>query len=100
MNIRLSNEVITSIEQHMSKYSRYYDEWYVGITNNPERRMFNEHNVYESEDRYICYDCEVHLTARSIEQYFLDKGCKGGHGGGDETSTFVYAYKIKNHTQE
>lgn len=69
-----------------------FADWYVGITNDPEERLFTGHNL-DREDKYIVRQCSSDDIAREIEQYFLNLGCDGGPGGGNETSVFVYAYK-------
>ena len=38
--------IINDIEKHLSNsVKQYYSDFYVGITNNVERRLFEEHNV-------------------------------------------------------
>lgn len=38
--------IIDEINDHLSKSGkRYYSDFYIGITNDVERRMFSEHNV-------------------------------------------------------
>ena len=39
-------------------------------------------------------------VVRSIEKHFLDKGAKGGRGGGDSSTCYIYAYKISPSTRE
>ncbi|MEI7463676.1 MAG: hypothetical protein WCK03_04765, partial [Candidatus Taylorbacteria bacterium] len=37
---------------------------------------------------------------RAIEKFFLDKGVKGGPGGGDNNTRYIYAYLISSKTQQ
>ena len=89
------NTLINSLYSFMNENGRYYSEFYVGITNDIERRLFNEHNV---DNGYIYDEAYSDDVARKVEQYFLDKGCKGDTGGGSEDSTYVYSYKITRTT--
>lgn len=77
-----------------------YSEWYVGITANPRKRLFNDHNVSEHSGVYICKDAGSESAAREIEGYFLNLGTDGGGGGGDGSSRYVYAYRKTPTTNE
>lgn len=70
-----------------------FSGWYVGITNDPDQRLFTGHNVSRENGYYLCCPCSSDDVAREIEQYFLNLGCDGGPGGGNETSRYVYVYK-------
>ena len=68
-----------------------YDIWTIGITNDPERRK-NEH---KNEGRIVSYwshwKANSETIARNVEKYFIDKGMKGG-GGGGENPRYVYVF--------
>lgn len=87
------NEIKTEIKEHINKESSNYNKWYVGITNNVERRLFREHQVSKENGWWIYRTATSSDIARSIEKYFLDLGLDGGGGGGDESAKMVYAYK-------
>jgi len=92
-----ANQFIEYVSQNGGNGS----EWYVGITNTPEERVFVEHNVDRSTGAYIYDNTFNEKNARTVEQYLIGKlKTKGGGGGGDETSTWVYAYKITHLTIE
>lgn len=43
---KTAKEIIVDVEEHLTKSNkRYYSDFYVGITNDIERRLFAEHNV-------------------------------------------------------
>jgi hypothetical protein len=70
------------------------NQWYVGISRDPERRLFEGHNVDEDGDRYIYREAYSSEVAREVESHFVEnRGFDGGDGGGDEDTVFVYAYK-------
>lgn len=77
-----------------------YPCWYVGIAADPRARLFSDHNVREKGDAWIFRGYPSHLAARAAERFFLSRGCKGGPGGGDEHSRFLYAYRRGPHTIE
>ena len=86
-------EIINEIAAHIADLGGSYSEWYVGITENAKRRIFEEHGVEKDKDKYIWRTASSSSVARAIEKYFLDLGCDGGGGGGEYDAVIVYAYK-------
>lgn len=74
--------------------------WYVGISSDPKRRLFEDHNVDKQRGKWIWRKADSNAIARSAERYLLQMGCEGGTGGGDKKSLYVYAYKITQSTVE
>jgi hypothetical protein len=74
--------------------------WYIGIAKNARERLFNDHNVNE-KGAWI-YDEAIDSTiARQIEvELIKELKTKGGDGGGDFSTKYVYAYKITEYTKE
>lgn len=87
--------IIKAFDEHLQKSGRrFYSEFYVGITDNVQRRLFQEHNVNQDTMWWIYSTAESKEIAAEIEQYYLDKGMKGHPGGGNDSSTKVYCYAI------
>ncbi|MDX9694375.1 MAG: hypothetical protein RBT49_01150 [Bacteroidales bacterium] len=87
------SEIIKEIENFIDgKISN----WYVGISNDAERRL-KEHGVVlkPANTSWIYRKAPSDEIARKIEKYFHDKGADGDTGGGDNDCKFVYAY-LKN----
>ncbi len=91
-------QVISKIEQYMAIKGGHYADWYVGIAADPRQRLFSDHNVREIGDWWIYEDCGNDTAARQVEDYFLNKGCDGGPGGGDHATRYAYAYRKAAHT--
>ena len=85
--------IIQEIEDYVSTCGGSFSFWYIGITEDPEDRLFNEHNVSKKNDNWIYRTTSSSAIARNIEKYFLDLGMDGGSGGGDYLSKTVYCYK-------
>lgn len=100
MTVKTINEVIAEIDNYIQQCGGNYHDWYCGITSDPRQRLFDEHNVSEQNGHWIYKDAGSENAARRIEQYFLNKGCQGGGGGGDYASRYVYAYRITSATRE
>ena len=68
----------------------YLGNWYVGIASDIQKRLFEDRSV---ADCFI-YEKAINIAhARSAEQMLLNSGFDGGTGGGDYTTTYVYAFK-------
>jgi len=97
----LKQELINGIKEYISKNGGSYPGWYVGITSNPESRIFNDHNVTKQGGAWVHGAALSSQAAREIEEYFINVlGTDGGSGGGDFTSATVYAYKKTIYTKQ
>lgn len=88
---------IDAIEKYIASEGSGYPKWYVGITDDVERRLFKEHNI-PKHYWWIIRQTANKEAAEMIEKYFLDQGCQGAPRGGNEQSRVVYAYRITNST--
>lgn len=96
-----AQEIVDDIEAHLQKSSaKNYSDFYIGITNDIDRRLFGEHNVPKKGHWRIHKEAVSDKAARAVEKHFLDKGMQGGDGGGDDTSVYVYCYEISSVTTE
>lgn len=94
-------QIIADFDAHLQKSRKgYYSDFYIGITNDVERRLFGEHNVSKDKSWWIYSEAADKATAQAVEEYYLDKGMKGDTGGGNEDTTFVYCYEITSTTVE
>ncbi len=97
---KTSNVIVQEIIKYVNGCSgKYYSAYYVGISKDPNDRLFNEHNVAE-QGCWIYREAIDIDNARDAEKKLLEKGMKGGDGGGDDSSIYVYCYQITNQTKE
>ncbi len=98
---KLRAEIIKDIDEHIKKEGSEYKHWYVGIASIPQNRLFQDHNVSKENGWWIYREAFSDTDARVIENFFLEKkGTRGGPGGGDSSTRFVYAYRITGYTRE
>ena len=71
--------------------SPIWSTWYVGITGDPERRLYGEHRAPYAESIYVSVDSEA--TARSVEKFLIEHYGMDGSPGGGEHPWIVYAFK-------
>lgn len=87
--------IISDIDNHLQKSGkRYYSDFYIGITNDVERRLFNEHNVNKKTMWWIYRTANSKAIAQEIEKYYIAKGMRGDKGGGTDDSCIVYCYAV------
>jgi hypothetical protein len=91
--------IVNEIEAHLQKSNaKNYNDFYIGITNDIQRRLHDEHNVPQKDHWFIWREAVNETQSRAVEKHFIGKGMKGGDGGGNETSIYVYCYEISNST--
>lgn len=87
------------IDSYISVNGGSYNGWYVGVTADTHRRLFDEHKVDLSDGYYKCKEASSEYQARLSEQRLIEMGCQGGTGGG-KNATWVYVYRITAYTVE
>lgn len=98
---KTAKEIIADVECHLAcSKKQYYSEYYIGITNDVERRLFGEHNVSKDNAWWIYRTAIDKATAQTVEEHFLNMGMKGDTGGGTDDSIYVYCYEISRTTKE
>ena len=97
-----AQEIADAIYEHLKKDvdGNNFSKFYIGITNDIERRLFGEHNVPRNGHWRIHCEAINKEHAQVVEEHFLNKGMKGDTGGGTDDSVWVYCYKITNNTVE
>jgi len=89
------------IKAYYHKHGKGQYGWYIGIAENARERLFNEHNVNEDNGAWIYNMASSSEVARDIEEELISElGTKGGGGGGNDKTDYVYAYKITGTTKE
>ena len=93
------HEVVDKIVAFVRLKGGAFREWYVGITRDPDDRLFNQHLVRRGDKEYYYETTHSQNSARNAEQRLVNLGFDGGSGGGDEQTKSVYVYKKKSHTK-
>lgn len=95
------SSVAKDIIAYIRKSNTPLTEWYVGITEDPQARVFDEHRVNKDVDYWIYRECFTAEAARRVERCLIATyETDGGSEEGDDASRFVYAYKKERHTRE
>jgi hypothetical protein len=89
--VKRMNEAELRAAVERKKGSSTYDIWYIGITDDCARRKGEHEGEGKSCTYWSDWKADSEAIARSVEAFFLDKGMKGGTGGGTHP-TFVYMF--------
>jgi hypothetical protein len=85
-------EIISSFLLFMQWEERPLKNWYVGITQDLEKRLA-QHNVPRDGKYNVHEYASSTKEAREIEKELIEKyGLSGAPGGGDENSKIVYVF--------
>lgn len=88
-------QIIDLFNKHLALSGRrYYSEFYIGVTNDVNRRLFQEHNVKKETMWWAYSTASAKKDAEAVERHFLKKGMKGNKRKGTDESTIVYCYAI------
>lgn len=95
-----AQQLLADIKAYIGKAGLPANYWYVGIAADIDQRLFGDHRVSKELGTWIYGEAPTHHEAREIEAWLHSAGCKGGPGGGDHETRFVYAYMITQSTVE
>jgi hypothetical protein len=68
-----------------------WHDWYVGITDDADRRLIEEHKASHNTSIYISVDFPA--TARDVKKFLIEHYGMDGSPAGEEYPRFVYAFK-------
>lgn len=72
-----------------------FSKVHIGTTKDVQRRLFEEHRITNEGYWWICCKAKDANTARAVELHFIRMGMRGGTGGGDNETIFVYCFVKK-----
>jgi len=88
-----SEIIVMDILEFLQLEGGHPKTWYVGVTNDPQGRLFDEHQVHYQNDAWIYRTAASEIEAQRVEEYFLERGLDGRKGGRFPDSRMVYAYR-------
>ena len=88
-----SEVIVMEILEFIQLEGGHHRTWYVGITDNVQGKLFDEHQVHYQNDAWIYRMAASELEAQRVEEYFLEYGLDGRKGSGRPDSRAVYAYR-------
>lgn len=105
MNIKSKTVICKEIEDFKLEHQGEYCEYYIGITNNPTRRLVEENELKEhinsgklTSNVWYLANTGENKIAVEIEVAFQNLGMKEYKSGskGKENTTYIYCFKLNN----
>ncbi|HDQ25853.1 MAG TPA: hypothetical protein ENN43_03800 [bacterium] len=97
---QVEQNVIEAILKYVKIKGGNNMNWYVGVSKDPERSMFKEHNVDKTKNPWMYKSASDNLEAVRIEEYLLKLGFDGASIVRDVKATGVYVYRKAPNTKE
>ncbi len=95
-----NQQIVSDFEAYMHRKGGGFRAWFVGLSEDAKKSLFDDHGVKEEGDAWIYARAGTPDDAWVIERFFVEVGgTDGGVGGGETTATEVYAYKKAPHTK-
>jgi len=88
-----SEIIVMEMLEFIQREGGHPKTWYVGITDDPQGRLFDEHQVHCQNDAWIYRTAASELDAQRVQEYFLEFGLDGRKGALRSGSCSVYAYR-------
>ena len=93
---QIKYEILAYIKELGGDFSDYY----VGVTHDPEKSIFNIHRVDRKKDPWLYKQALTFQAARTTQDYFLSRLKADGEAvvDSDEDTDCVYVYKKSKRT--
>ena len=90
-----SNQIVEKIHQKRREcIGSVPQDYFIGITNNPEKRLFNEHKIRKKEGFYTYVEASTDLEAKKALNKLLKEDMNGFPLNGKIPGKYVYCYFI------
>jgi hypothetical protein len=94
-----SEIIIMEMLEFIQKEGGHPQTWCVAVTNDPRRRLFDEHQVHYQNDAWIYRTAVSESEALHVQSYFLEFGLNEAGGSWGSDFRMVYAYKKSINTK-
>jgi hypothetical protein len=95
-------QVKYEILAYIKEFDPNFPNWYVGISNDPKRALFDVHGVRDPGDPWLYKQLLTFRAARTVQDYFVSHLKTKGDPPGAESEDYdcVYLYRIDQHTSQ
>jgi hypothetical protein len=94
-----SEIIVREILEFMQLEGGHAKMWCVGVTDDAQEKLFDEHQVHYQNDAWIYRTASSEIEAQRVEEYFREYGLDGGRGVKHLGSRMVYAYRKSINTE-
>jgi hypothetical protein len=90
---RSSEIIIMEMLEFIYREGGHPETWYIGVTNDPRKQLFDEHQVHYQDDAWIYRTAASESEALLVQVYFLEFGLAEDEEGWQPGACTVYAYR-------
>jgi len=83
---------------YIKEFGGKFDDWFIGISDNPKHALSNYHQVEQEQDIWLCKQALTAHAARTVQSFFLKLHTDGRVESSAEEPDYVYAYKKSERT--
>lgn len=85
---------------YVKEFGSQFDEWFVGISSEPQESLFKVHGVDKESDIWLYKQALTFGACRTVQRYFLEKQNADGlvPDETNENMDCVYLYKKSSRT--
>jgi len=94
-----SEIIVMEMLEFIQREGGHPKTWCVGVTNDPRRRLFDEHQVHYQNDGWIYRTVASEGEALHVQAYFLEFGLIEVKGDLRSGSRMTYAYRKSINTK-
>jgi hypothetical protein len=91
--VKSSEIIVINILEFIQLEGGHRMTWYVGVTDDPQGRLFDEHQVHYQNYAWIYRTASSEEEALWVEGYFLEYGLDGRKGSMRPDYLMVYVYR-------
>jgi hypothetical protein len=91
--VKSSEIIVMEILEFIQREGGHPRIWCIGVTNDPRRRLFDEHQVHYQKDAWIYRTAMSESEALQVQSYFLEFGLNESEEGWWPGACTVYAYR-------
>lgn len=88
-----SEIIVIEMLEFIQREGGHPKTWYIGVADDPRKRLFDEHQVHHQNDAWIYRMAASEIEAQHVQEYFLEFGLDGRNGVVRSGSYIVYAYR-------
>jgi hypothetical protein len=88
-----SEIIVMEMLEFIYREGGHPNNWCIGVTNDPRRRLFDEHQIHYKNDSWIYRTATSEGDALQVHSYFLEFGLVKGEEVWQSGACAVYAYR-------
>ena len=86
---------------YVKEFGADFSDWYVGISHDPKKALFEDHELDEQNDIWLYKQAMSFAACETVQKYFLETQNTEGNKlvAASEDTDCVYAYKKSENTK-